>query len=84
MGCDQLFEENDDVQMAEQLTPYDRCRLEDETGLAGVPIADRLAAGDSPQRIDAEDHDETVALLRAMDDLNQRLLQIIRDDPVPS
>ncbi|MDU4055511.1 MAG: methyl-accepting chemotaxis protein [Pseudomonas oryzihabitans] len=46
---------------------------------AAVEIADRLAAGDLTQRIDAEGRDETAALLRAMDGMNQRLSQIISD-----
>ncbi|WP_147302593.1 MULTISPECIES: methyl-accepting chemotaxis protein [Pseudomonadaceae] len=79
MGRDELFEESDDVRTTEQLTPHDRCRLEHEAGLADVPIADRLADGDFTQRIDPEGHDETVAPLRAMDGLNQRLSQIITD-----
>ncbi|OYT85206.1 MAG: methyl-accepting chemotaxis protein [Pseudomonas sp. PGPPP4] len=46
---------------------------------AAVEIADRLAAGDLTQPIDAEGRDETAALLRAMDGMNQRLSQIISD-----
>ncbi len=46
---------------------------------AAVEIADRLAAGDLTQRIEAEGRDETAALLRAMDGMNQRLSQIISD-----
>ncbi|MDR6231136.1 methyl-accepting chemotaxis protein [Pseudomonas sp. SORGH_AS199] len=47
---------------------------------ARIPVADWLAAGDFTQRIDAEGHDQTVALPRAMDGLNQRLSQLISDD----
>ena len=46
---------------------------------AAVEIADRLAAGDLTQRIEAEGRDETAALLRAMDGMNQRLSQIISE-----
>jgi len=46
---------------------------------AAVGIADRLAAGDLTQRIDAEGRDETAALLRAMDGMSQRLAQIIAE-----
>ncbi|WP_288492822.1 hypothetical protein [uncultured Pseudomonas sp.] len=79
MGGNQLFEEGNDVRTAEQLTPHDRCRLEDEAGLADVPIADQLADGDFTQHIDPKGHDETVAPMRAPDGLNQRLSQIISD-----
>ena len=44
-----------------------------------VGVADRLAAGDLTQRIQAEGRDETAALLRAMDGMSQRLAQIISD-----
>ncbi|MEH3023648.1 MAG: methyl-accepting chemotaxis protein [Pseudomonas oryzihabitans] len=46
---------------------------------AAVDVADRLAAGDLTQRIQAEGRDETAALLRAMDGMSQRLAQIISD-----